>query len=319
MCERKYELPRNWFKRISRRRYRGKEYFFNATTKERSWDHPLKDIARNSIAEWLHQNETGSTTDNNVPVTVNSPTVPSQCDDQCANSSTATFSSHLESEYKRFEEALAIIEKDAAIDSAIDSSSAYSPYEEHHFDTQSIQSITFPDKQAIHEVSLLRNNKASMIQRSFHLVIDTNIFLTQMTFLENLLNKINDVPGKPMLVIPYVVLQELDELKMRTKKHISVQAMHAIAFISQQLKMKPDHICGQSAMDNGIQFIDVFNANDSIINCCLQLKQNCEHVVLLTNDLSLSNKAICSHIEVYTKSELEGILSSFRKNNVNLR
>lgn len=116
-----------------------------------------------------------------------------------------------------------------------------------------------------------------------------------------------------MLVIPYVVLQELDELKMRTKKITSVQAMIAIAFISHHLKMMPNHVCGQSAMDNGIQLIEIFNANDSIVNCCLQLKQSCEHVVLLTNDLSLSNKAICSHIEVCTRSEFEAIVFGFKK------
>lgn len=61
MGKSKDELPENWFKRISRTRHRGMEYFFNSITKERSWTHPLKKVARKGVAEWLnHQRKENS-------------------------------------------------------------------------------------------------------------------------------------------------------------------------------------------------------------------------------------------------------------------
>lgn len=113
-----------------------------------------------------------------------------------------------------------------------------------------------------------------------------------------------------MLVIPYVVLHELDKLKMRTENATSILALQAIAFICEQLKTVPNKICGQSAMDNGNKLISIQNANDSIINCCLQFKQNFgKNVLLLTNDMSLSSKAICSGINSFSKSEFEAFIS----------
>lgn len=110
-----------------------------------------------------------------------------------------------------------------------------------------------------------------------------------------------------MLVVPYAVLQVLDKLKMCSENDTSVLAMHAIAFISEHLKMVPNKICGQSAMDNGYKYIEIENANDSIINCCFQFKQHFGNVVLLTNDMSLSNKSICSQIETFSNYEFEAI------------
>lgn len=113
----------------------------------------------------------------------------------------------------------------------------------------------------------------------------------------------SSVPNNPMLIIPYVVLKELDRLKMQ--KTTSEIASQAIAFIYDQIRMRPHQICGQSAMDNEDKYIAIWDANDSIINCCLQFKQKFGNVVLLTNDMNLRNKSICSHIPAFSKSELE--------------
>lgn len=115
-----------------------------------------------------------------------------------------------------------------------------------------------------------------------------------------------------MLVVPYVVLQELDKLKMRTENSISILALNAIGFISEQLKTMPNRMLGQSAMDSRNKFIEIRSAHDSIINCCLQFELNFGNVKLLTNDLSLSNHAICSRIEAFTKSEFEAIFFSYK-------
>lgn len=148
-----------------------------------------------------------------------------------------------------------------------------------------------------------------------------------MTFLENLLSKLDEgekktvkkvrpkiqiqflfsVPGKPTIIIPYIVLKELDKLKISIVNDTAVLAQRAIAFIFEQLKMMPDKIRGQSAIENEHKLVDIQNSNDDIINCCLQFKHSFGNVMLLTNDINLMNKAICSQIDTFSKSEFEVI------------
>lgn len=49
----KEKLPKNWFKRFSRRKHRGREYYYNNKTKEKSWEHPNANIANGSVLKWL--------------------------------------------------------------------------------------------------------------------------------------------------------------------------------------------------------------------------------------------------------------------------
>lgn len=95
---------------------------------------------------------------------------------------------------------------------------------------------------------------------------------------------------------------------MRTNNGNYMQAMQAITFINEQIQLSPHKICGQSAMDNAIKYIDVQNGDDSIINCCLQFKQRFGNVILLSNNVNLRNKSICSYVQAFSKSELEANL-----------
>lgn len=65
---------------------------------------------------------------------------------------------------------------------------------------------------------------------------------------------------------------------------------------------------GQGAVDHRRHIIDIDSADDKILNCCLQVKQNASRVVLLTNDVNLSNKALASGVEsISSKQMLEKI------------
>lgn len=63
-------------------------------------------------------------------------------------------------------------------------------------------------------------------------------------------------------------------------------------------------ITAQSALSELEHLVEITSPDDRIINCCLQVKQHIVHVILLTEDINLRNKAICNNILVSTKSDL---------------
>lgn len=56
-------------------------------------------------------------------------------------------------------------------------------------------------------------------------------------------------------------------------------------------------------MDDTQHVINVKGADDKILNCCLQLQGQRKEVILVTNDINLSNKALTSGIEAITSRE----------------
>lgn len=62
---------------------------------------------------------------------------------------------------------------------------------------------------------------------------------------------------------------------------------------------------GQKATESNRHIIDVKSADDKILNCCLQMIQHSRKVILITNDINLSNKAIASGIETMSTKEYQ--------------
>lgn len=60
---------------------------------------------------------------------------------------------------------------------------------------------------------------------------------------------------------------------------------------------------GQKATEDNEHIISVSSADDKILNCCLQLKGQSKEVILVTNDINLSNKALLSGIEAITSKQ----------------
>lgn len=58
---------------------------------------------------------------------------------------------------------------------------------------------------------------------------------------------------------------------------------------------------GQSAIEDKNHLIDVKSNDDKILNCCLQLVKQSKKVILVTNDLNLTNTAKFSDIETITQ------------------
>ncbi|XP_011177396.2 transcriptional protein SWT1 [Zeugodacus cucurbitae] len=139
----------------------------------------------------------------------------------------------------------------------------------------------------------------------YYFVLDTNVLLRHLAFLEELCHmKLCDTGGT-ILYIPYSVLQELDKLKQfAVGDGTKVLAVRAIKYLNSKFEAKNKHVQAQSALSELEHLVEITSPDDRIINCCLQVKQHIDHVILLTEDINLRNKAICNNILVSTKSDL---------------
>ncbi|KAH8416417.1 hypothetical protein KR222_002996 [Zaprionus bogoriensis] len=138
-----------------------------------------------------------------------------------------------------------------------------------------------------------------------YFVLDTNVLLDNLVFVEDLCHLALHNTSGSMLYIPYVVIRELDSLKDRRQNNELKRpaAVRAIRYLNNKF----DHslsIQAQSAKEEVEHLIEVECADDSIVNCCLQLQAQVPHLMLLTNDAVLRIKAKSSAIEVSCRSDL---------------
>lgn len=141
---------------------------------------------------------------------------------------------------------------------------------------------------------------------SFFLIVDTNVFISDLTLCERLpTSYFPKTRAYPQIVVPYVVIQELDKLKMhRSNESLASKAQSAISVLNQKLvKGKSSGFVGQSTMEDATTLIEVENADDRILNCALQ-KQKLGNVVLLSNDINLRNKAIVNSVDAFSTRQL---------------
>ncbi|KAH0618302.1 hypothetical protein JD844_017371 [Phrynosoma platyrhinos] len=153
------------------------------------------------------------------------------------------------------------------------------------------------------------------------IVVDTNIMIRHLEFIKSLKN--SDIPGigSFVLVIPWVVLQELDNLKRgKILANVGQKAIPAVHFIYKCLKSQDQKLWGQSmqlASQKTHDFI-VENNDDRVLQCCLQYRNLFPEVevVLLTDDKNLCNKALVSEIKACSKVDLVTALRKLVPKNV---
>ncbi|XP_054837045.1 transcriptional protein SWT1 [Eublepharis macularius] len=152
------------------------------------------------------------------------------------------------------------------------------------------------------------------------IVIDTNIMISHLEFIRSLKN--TDIPGigKFGLIIPWVVLQELDNLKKgRILANVAQKAIPAVHFIHRCLKNQDSKLWGQSVQlaSQQIDGFNVENNDDRVLQCCLQYQELFPQaeVVLLTDDKNLCNKALVSEVKAVCKAELVTALWKLDLNN----
>ncbi|XP_063154497.1 transcriptional protein SWT1 [Candoia aspera] len=145
------------------------------------------------------------------------------------------------------------------------------------------------------------------------IVIDTNIMISHLEYIKYLKNA--DIPGlgRFLLLIPWVVLQELDNLKRgKILANVGQKAIPAVRFIYTCLKNQDPKLWGQSMQlaSQKTQSFNTENNDDRVLQCCLQYQNLCPQVevILLTDDKNLCNKALVSEIKAYSKADLVAAL-----------
>ncbi|XP_068055593.1 transcriptional protein SWT1 isoform X2 [Anomalospiza imberbis] len=150
-------------------------------------------------------------------------------------------------------------------------------------------------------------------------VIDTNIMISHLEFVRSL--KSEDIPGvdRLTLIIPWVVLQELDNLKKgKMLQHVRDKAIPAVQFIYKCLKSQDSKLWGQSMQLASQKIYGLSNENndDRVLQCCLQYQKLFPQalVVLCTDDKNLCNKAIVSEVKAFCKADLVTALQNVNAN-----
>ncbi|XP_067368220.1 transcriptional protein SWT1 isoform X2 [Channa argus] len=148
-------------------------------------------------------------------------------------------------------------------------------------------------------------------QQDLILILDTNILLSHLDYVKKITSHGLGALGFPVVLIPWVVLQELDFLKKGRGLSGSVAhlATPAISYIHNSLKSREPYLWGQS-MQQAAESSDGLNAennDDRVLQCCLQyqsLYPGCA-LILCTNDKNLCSKALFSGVRALSKNDLE--------------
>ncbi|KAL3870283.1 hypothetical protein ACJMK2_038359 [Sinanodonta woodiana] len=164
---------------------------------------------------------------------------------------------------------------------------------------------------------------------SLYIVIDTNVFMDHLSFISDLKDQVVEGFGRPILIIPWIVLQELDSLKgdggnsRKGIPNLSLQtqrkARKPVQFLNNVFQARHPCIVGQTPKESS-EAAQVFKAecnDDRILQCCMQCQKKYinSEVVLLTNDKNLVNKAFACKIPAFSRQIFhDGIKKLVKKN-----
>ncbi|XP_036768447.2 transcriptional protein SWT1 isoform X1 [Manis pentadactyla] len=164
---------------------------------------------------------------------------------------------------------------------------------------------------SIEDVQSFAANTAS--DKKLLIVIDTNILMNHFKFVRVL--KKTEIPGYDslVLIIPWVVVQELDRMKdgklLKCARHKAIPAVH---FINDSLRNQDRKLWGQSIQlaSQKLYGLSDENNDDRVLKCCLQYQQlfPCSFVILCTDDRNLRNKGLISGVKSLSKEELSAEL-----------
>ncbi|XP_069377784.1 transcriptional protein SWT1 isoform X3 [Paralichthys olivaceus] len=151
------------------------------------------------------------------------------------------------------------------------------------------------------------------------LVLDTNILLSHLDYVKKIQSLGLGALGFPVVLIPWVVLQELDSLKRG--KGLSGSVAHlatpAISYIYNTLKGRESNLWGQSMQQatessNGL---NAENNDDRVLQCCLQYQSLYpgRALILCSNDKNLCSKALLSGVKALSKNDLEAEVGRSRQ------
>ncbi|EHB00397.1 hypothetical protein GW7_09815 [Heterocephalus glaber] len=151
------------------------------------------------------------------------------------------------------------------------------------------------------------------------IVIDTNILMNHLKFVRIL--KTTEISGfdRLVLIIPWVVVQELDRMKAgKLLKHAQHKAIPAVHFINNSLKSQDRKLWGQSIQlaSQKLYGLSDENNDDRVLKCCLQYQElfPSSLVILCTDDRNLRSKGLISGVKSLSKEELSAELLTLSLN-----
>ncbi|XP_045044739.2 transcriptional protein SWT1 isoform X2 [Desmodus rotundus] len=112
-----------------------------------------------------------------------------------------------------------------------------------------------------------------------------------------------------VLIIPWVVVQELDRMKAgKLLKYAQHKAIPAVRFINDSLRDQDRKLWGQSIQlaSQKLYGLSDENNDDRVLKCCLQYQElfPSSLVILCTDDRNLRNKGLISGVKSLSKEEL---------------
>ncbi|KAF7387208.1 hypothetical protein HZH68_012885 [Vespula germanica] len=162
-------------------------------------------------------------------------------------------------------------------------------------------------------------------KKTLYIVVDTNVFLSNLDAILKAKTTEFVKYDKPILVIPWTVIRELDYLKddkFGTKSvDLRMKARRAINFLNSHLSINDPHIVGQTLEDvrNNKEKFAIECPDDEILQTCLQIRNAGRAVALLSYDKNLCNKAMIYDIITLGRDDpLEKIDYIASANNKNL-
>ncbi|XP_053087665.1 transcriptional protein SWT1 isoform X1 [Pangasianodon hypophthalmus] len=147
-------------------------------------------------------------------------------------------------------------------------------------------------------------------QQDLLVVLDTNVLLSHLDFVKRIRSHGLGALGFPTLLVPWVVLQELDSLKSgKLSKNVESKARPAVDYIYTSLKNQEPRLWGQSMqqMSQAACGLNSVNNDDRVLQCCLQYKALYPEgtIMLCTNDKNLCSKALLSGVKALSKADLQ--------------
>ncbi|XP_028823678.1 transcriptional protein SWT1 [Denticeps clupeoides] len=149
-------------------------------------------------------------------------------------------------------------------------------------------------------------------------VLDTNVLLSHLDFVKKMRTNGLGALGFPTVLIPWVVLQELDALKNgKLASDVGKKATPAVHYIYESLKSQEPRLWGQSMQQASLAAcgLKAENNDDRVLQCCLQYQKlhPVGELVLCTNDKNLCSKATLSGVRAFSKADLQDEVDKHRR------
>ncbi|XP_035728907.1 transcriptional protein SWT1-like isoform X4 [Vespa mandarinia] len=127
-------------------------------------------------------------------------------------------------------------------------------------------------------------------KKTLYIVVDTNVFLSNLDAIIKAMVTEFAKYDKPILVIPWTVIRELDYLKNdkfeRKSIHLREKARKAINFLHDHFSVKHPRIVGQTLEDvkSNKEKFAIECPDDEILQACLQIR-NAERTVIVSKEM----------------------------------